>query len=105
MTDSSGDSSRLCLAGAGATSPVASIQTKIMKRSIMEAEMQLTRRSLLLSGAALGASGVLQRRTAFAAAQELKLGVVGVLSGPAAQWGLALRGAVELVAAEANRDG
>ncbi len=40
-----------------------------------------------------------------AAAPELKLGVVGVLSGPAAQWGLALRGAVEFVAAEATRDG
>ncbi|MCZ7657357.1 MAG: ABC transporter substrate-binding protein [Xanthobacteraceae bacterium] len=41
-----------------------------------------------------------------AAAQcELKLGVIGVMSGPAAQWGLALRGAAELVAAEANAAG
>lgn len=36
---------------------------------------------------------------------ELKLGVIGVMSGPAAQWGLALRGAAELVAAEANQAG
>jgi len=34
---------------------------------------------------------------------QLKLGVVGVLSGPAAQWGIALRGAAEYVAAEANK--
>ncbi len=32
---------------------------------------------------------------------ELKIGVPGPLSGPATQWGLALRGAVEFVAAEA----
>lgn len=67
--------------------------------------MELTRRNLLLAGAAIGTSGTLSRRVALAAGQELTLGVVGVLSGPAAQWGLALRGAVELVAAEANRDG
>jgi branched-chain amino acid transport system substrate-binding protein len=30
--------------------------------------------------------------------------VVGVLSGPASQWGIALRGAREYVAAEANKD-
>jgi branched-chain amino acid transport system substrate-binding protein len=36
---------------------------------------------------------------------EFKLGMIGVLSGPAAQWGLALRGATELVAAEANAEG
>ncbi len=40
-----------------------------------------------------------------AAECELKLGVIGVMSGPAAQWGLALRGAAELVAAEANHAG
>jgi branched-chain amino acid transport system substrate-binding protein len=39
------------------------------------------------------------------AACELKLGVVGPLSGPAAQWGLGLRHGVELVAAEANETG
>jgi branched-chain amino acid transport system substrate-binding protein len=37
------------------------------------------------------------------AACELKLGMIGVLSGPAAQWGIALRGAVEFVAAEATK--
>ncbi|MGE5511021.1 MAG: ABC transporter substrate-binding protein [Bacteroidota bacterium] len=42
---------------------------------------------------------------AASAACELKLGMIGVLSGPAAQWGLALRGAVELIAAEANAEG
>lgn len=36
---------------------------------------------------------------------ELKLGVVGPLSGSAAQWGLALRSAVEFVAAETNAGG
>jgi branched-chain amino acid transport system substrate-binding protein len=36
---------------------------------------------------------------------ELKLGIIGVMSGPAAQWGLALRGAAEMVAAEANHEG
>jgi branched-chain amino acid transport system substrate-binding protein len=36
---------------------------------------------------------------------ELKLGIIGTLSGPAAQWGAALKGAVELVAAEANAGG
>lgn len=39
------------------------------------------------------------------AACELKLGMIGVLSGPAAQWGLALKGAADLVAAEANAAG
>ncbi|PXW64746.1 ABC transporter substrate-binding protein [Chelatococcus asaccharovorans] len=67
--------------------------------------MKTTRRNVILSGAAVGAAMVVPRMAAFAAAPEVKLGVVGVLSGPAAQWGLALRGAVEFVAAEANRDG
>ncbi|MBX9588058.1 MAG: ABC transporter substrate-binding protein [Hyphomonadaceae bacterium] len=40
-----------------------------------------------------------------AAECELKLGVVAVLSGPAAQWGIALRGSAELAAAEANAEG
>ncbi|MDA9530216.1 ABC transporter substrate-binding protein [Bradyrhizobium sp. CCBAU 25338] len=58
-----------------------------------------------MSGAAAGAVLAGSNGLAIAAEQELTLGVVGVLSGPAAQWGLALRGAVEFVAAEANRDG
>jgi branched-chain amino acid transport system substrate-binding protein len=65
--------------------------------------MRIARRDLLLAGAAVGASALSGGRS-FAAAPELKLGVVGVLSGPAAQWGLALKGAVEFVAAEASRD-
>ncbi|MCP1912992.1 branched-chain amino acid transport system substrate-binding protein [Bradyrhizobium elkanii] len=67
--------------------------------------MSTTRRNLLLSGIAVGAALASSNVSVMAAGQELTLGVVGVLSGPAAQWGLALRGAVELVAAEANRDG
>ncbi|WP_407179783.1 ABC transporter substrate-binding protein [Bradyrhizobium sp. STM 3562] len=67
--------------------------------------MRITRRDLLLSGAAAGAVLAGSNGLAIAAEQELTLGVVGVLSGPAAQWGLALRGAVEFAAAEANRDG
>lgn len=67
--------------------------------------MSITRRKLLLSGAAVGAALAGSNTLVMAAEQELTLGVVGVLSGPAAQWGLALRGAVEFVAAEANRDG
>ncbi|MGY3617946.1 ABC transporter substrate-binding protein [Bradyrhizobium sp. USDA 10063] len=67
--------------------------------------MKITRRNLLLAGAAIGASHAVSRQSALAAGPELKLGVVGVLSGPAAQWGLALKGAVEFAAAEANRSG
>lgn len=67
--------------------------------------MSMNRRSIILSGAAIGAAVAMPSIGARAAAPELKLGVVGVLSGPAAQWGLALRGAVEFIAAEANRDG
>lgn len=40
-----------------------------------------------------------------AAACEFTLGMIGVMSGPAAQWGLAIKGAAELVAAEANQTG
>lgn len=40
-----------------------------------------------------------------AAACEVKLGAVGPLSGPAAQWGQAIKGAAEFVAAEANKAG
>jgi len=67
--------------------------------------MSVTRRNLLISGAVFGAALAGASGAAMAADQELKIGVVGVLSGPAAQWGLALKGAVEFVAAEANRDG
>jgi branched-chain amino acid transport system substrate-binding protein len=66
--------------------------------------MSTTRRELLLSGIAVGAALAGSNVSVLAAGQELTLGVVGVLSGPAAQWGLALRGAVEFAAAEANRD-
>jgi branched-chain amino acid transport system substrate-binding protein len=57
--------------------------------------------------AAVGTSAVaVILASAPAAAQcELKLGIIGVMSGPAAQWGLALRGAAEMVAAEANHEG
>ena len=60
--------------------------------------MSITRRSLLLSGAVIGAALAGSNSLAMAADQEITLGVVGVLSGPAAQWGLALRGAVEFAA-------
>src|SRR5579872_3825605 len=36
---------------------------------------------------------------------EIKLGATGPLSGPAAQWGLAMEGAAVLAAAEVNKDG
>lgn len=39
------------------------------------------------------------------AACELKLGVIGPLAGPAAEWGAAIKGATDLVAAQANADG
>lgn len=67
--------------------------------------MGITRRNILMSGAAAAAAIAVFCTAAAAAEQELRLGVIGVLSGPAAQWGLALRGAAEFVAAEANRDG
>ncbi|HMO30350.1 ABC transporter substrate-binding protein [Enterovirga sp.] len=51
-----------------------------------------------LMGGALLASTML---TGAAAACELKIGSPAVLSGPAAQWGLALRGALEFTAKEA----
>jgi len=49
--------------------------------------MSITRRSLLLSGAVIGAALAGSNSLAMAADQEITLGVVGVLSGPAAQWG------------------
>src|SRR5258708_39080195 len=57
-----------------------------------------------LSSFAIATAMLLSHQSSEAASPELKLGVIGVLSGPAAQWGLALKGAAELVAAEANRD-
>lgn len=42
--------------------------------------------------------------TGAASACELKIGAPAVLSGPAAQWGLALRGALEFVAKEAMEE-
>src|SRR3977135_339547 len=57
-----------------------------------------------LSNFAIATALLLSQQPAHAHSHELKLGVIGVLSGPAAQWGLALKGAAELVAAEANRD-
>jgi branched-chain amino acid transport system substrate-binding protein len=51
-----------------------------------------------------GTFAALPRAVALASGQELTLSVIGVLSGPAEQWELALRGAAEFVAAKANRD-
>ncbi len=56
----------------------------------------------LLAGAA---TAVLAAAGPARAACELKLGIVGGLSGATAQWGLALKAAVEFVAAEANQSG
>src|SRR5579875_2404482 len=47
----------------------------------------------------------LAANTAKAADCEIKLGMVGPLSGPAASWGIALRSGAELAAAEANKAG
>jgi branched-chain amino acid transport system substrate-binding protein len=62
-------------------------------------------RSLSRVLAAVGALGVAFEAMPAAAQCEVKLGIIGVLSGPAAQWGIALRGAAEYVAAEANQAG
>ena len=62
-------------------------------------------RSMFVSVAAASAAVTMAYATPAAADCELKLGVIGVLSGPAAQWGIALRGAAEFVAAEANKAG
>lgn len=58
-------------------------------------------RSILLAGVA---AAVLTSTPALAAC-ELKLGIVGGLSGATAQWGLALKAAVEFVAAQTNQAG
>ena len=62
-------------------------------------------RSMFASVTAATATIAMAYATPAAAECELKLGVIGVLSGPAAQWGIALRGAAEFVAAEANKAG
>jgi branched-chain amino acid transport system substrate-binding protein len=61
-------------------------------------------KAVTLAATALVA-GSLACGPAAAADCELKLGVIGVQSGPAAQWGIALKGATEFVAAEANATG
>jgi branched-chain amino acid transport system substrate-binding protein len=57
---------------------------------------------ILLAGAA---ASILAAAGPARAACALKLGVVGGLSGATAQWGLALKAAVEFVAAETNQAG
>lgn len=64
--------------------------------------MTLTRRMLAAGAAAVAVLG-LAGAPAFAE-DDLKIGVIAVQSGPAAQWGIAARKAMEFVAAEANRD-
>lgn len=58
-------------------------------------------RSMLLFGVAAAVLAAAPAR----AACELKLGIVGGLSGATAQWGLALKAAVEFVAAQTNQAG
>jgi branched-chain amino acid transport system substrate-binding protein len=74
-----------------------------MKRFMGETKMAILSQRRL-SGFAITTALLLSHQSAEAASPELKLGMIGVLSGPAAQWGLALKGAAEFVAAEANRD-
>lgn len=52
-----------------------------------------------------GAAAILATAAPARAACELKLGIVGGLSGATAQWGLALKAGVEFVAAQANQAG
>jgi branched-chain amino acid transport system substrate-binding protein len=61
------------------------------------------RRHLLLTVCAFGVS--IAASTAFAQSCEIKIGAMGPMSGGAAQWGLAMAGAAELAAAEANAEG
>jgi len=58
----------------------------------------------VIGGLILGLSGLTGTVAAHAGC-ELKLGVIGTLSGPAAEWGLAVKGATDLVAAEYNAEG
>jgi len=69
--------------------------------------MDVTRqnRSANSLAAAVAVIGMVSLPLPAAAACELTLGMIGVMSGPAAQWGMAIRGAAELVAAEANEKG
>lgn len=55
--------------------------------------------------AAIAVVGMLGVPVPASAACELTLGMIAVMSGPAAQWGLAFRGAAEFGAAEANQNG
>lgn len=67
--------------------------------------MKRENRSVASLVATIAVIGVVCLPVAATAACELKLGMIGVLSGPAAQWGMAIRGAAEFVAAEANQTG
>jgi len=72
----------------------------------LEDHVTKQKRSLLGSlVAAVGLAGLSLVPVSAAAECVLKLGMIGVLSGPAAQWGMAIRGAAEFVAAEANATG
>jgi len=64
--------------------------------------MTSTRRPLLASAACLA---MLAAAVPARAACDLKIGIVGGLSGATAQWGLTLKAAVEYAAAEANAAG
>jgi branched-chain amino acid transport system substrate-binding protein len=64
--------------------------------------MVRSRRLLLAS---VAAAAMLAGAVPARAACELKLGIVGGLSGATAQWGLALKAAVEFVAADTNQAG
>lgn len=62
-------------------------------------------RGVKLLAATIAACGIASMPLSATAACELTLGMIGVMSGPAAQWGLAIKGAADLVAAEANKNG
>ncbi len=66
--------------------------------------MNVNRRVISLA-ATVAAIGISSVPLPAAAACEFTLGMIGVMSGPAAQWGLAIKGATDLVAAEANEKG
>jgi branched-chain amino acid transport system substrate-binding protein len=74
-------------------------------RQTWEEDVRDNYRSLPRALAVVGALGLALDPMPAAAQCEVKLGIIGVLSGPAAQWGIALRGAAEYVAAEANQAG
>ena len=62
-------------------------------------------RSVASLAATIAVVGMASLPLTAAAECELKLGMIGVMSGPAAQWGMAIRGAAEFVAAENNQKG